>query len=976
MIQMLRVVTAALVFLAIGSVVAEAEEAFFRVNAEDLTLIESQLPNPESPRSWQPLRNVMHPRVVLDGGGEAYVVIANQVLWGDRRAYGEIVDQGVGDFLAVRTSNRRGVAVTGQIFWPKADYSGMVAVKFTIPASFANVEHADDFYYAKKSYYSALRSLQRPGTAWFRYQARQAGEQLEQLMPNTGEDRVRLPISERDNEIDRTYALFSGGRAVSENLQLDRVLLETGYGMQTTPFAKIKGITVAAIDWTELVADAAPELDPLAAKIPFDQHAVFFPSFTDFATMIDELKTTSIAISSLTGTGGETARMLARYEQQLGLSLDSMSRLIGPRLSKSVAITGSDPYLRTGTDVAILFETVEPTLLEQILHTRMTLAAKQMADAKPIQGTIGGIDYVGYRTLDRSLCVYLATVGDMVVVTNSPYQLGQLARVHGNKLQALAALPEYTFFRKRYTRGAADETTFAFLSDATIRRWCGPRWRILTSRRARDIAVVAELQASQMDRLAAGDFKPGPLFTKMLLATQGALTLTSSGVQSESVGSLAFMTPIAEITATKATDDEVAMYAQWRRGYESNWSYAFDPIGIRIGVDDDTLAIDLTIMPLIGESGYNGLITVSKGAAIDPYAGDPHDTLAHVVMALNTQSLRVRRATSFVDSLMRAPEAMLLPEAMIYGWLGESVALYVDNDPFWAELMKLSAAEQRLPVRQRTPLNKHIGRVPIGLVVEIKDSLRLVTFLVSLRMFIEQTAPQMTRWETVDYHNASYVRVATVDKMLAPLGIDENLSLYYAISPDSLTITLNEALLKRSIDRRIARQAKEKEDGTADANVAVGESAADETDTASKENVASEKNATPWLGENLGLKVSHDALAMVAAIFREDQQLKQKRRVWANLPILNEWHHRYPNVDPVELHERIWNVRIGNASDGPYVWNAAWQTMESTVYGHPGEPKEGPLTMDFMHGFAGGDFGLTFEEQGLRARMKLRRKAD
>ena len=28
--------------------------------------------------------------------------------------------------------------------------------------------------------------------------------------------------------------------------------------------------------------------------------------------------------------------------------------------------------------------------------------------------------------------------------------------------------------------------------DATIRRWCGPRWRIATSRRTRDMAVIAE----------------------------------------------------------------------------------------------------------------------------------------------------------------------------------------------------------------------------------------------------------------------------------------------------------------------------------------------------------------------------------------------------------------------------------------------------------------------------------------------------
>ena len=49
--------------------------------------------------------------------------------------------------------------------------------------------------------------------------------------------------------------------------------------------------------------------------------------------------------------------------------------------------------------------------------------------------------------------------------------------------------------------------------------------------------------------------------------------------------------------------------------------------------------------------------------------------------------------------------------------------------------------------------------------------------------------------------------------------------------------------------------------------------------------------------------------------------------------------------------------------------------MESTVYGHPGEPKEGPPAPPVLSGFACGDFGLTLENQGLRARVELHRPA-
>ena len=42
--------------------------------------------------------------------------------------------------------------------------------------------------------------------------------------------------------------------------------------------------------------------------------------------------------------------------QQLCLPVDELSRILGPKLISSVAITGSDPFLRTGTSLTLIFE--------------------------------------------------------------------------------------------------------------------------------------------------------------------------------------------------------------------------------------------------------------------------------------------------------------------------------------------------------------------------------------------------------------------------------------------------------------------------------------------------------------------------------------------------------------------------------------------------------------------------------------------
>ena len=89
----------------------------------------------------------------------------------------------------------------------------------------------------------------------------------------------------------------------------------------------------------------------------------------------------------------------------------------------------------------------------------------------------------------------------------------------------ISARRQQRLHRDRYRRGDADETGLLFLSDPTIRRWCGPRWRIATSRQARDLAVLTELQAANMERLVKKTVQPGPIYTDLTTADVGQLSL-------------------------------------------------------------------------------------------------------------------------------------------------------------------------------------------------------------------------------------------------------------------------------------------------------------------------------------------------------------------------------------------------------------------------------------------------------------------
>ncbi len=242
---------------------------------------------------------------------------------------------------------------------------------------------------------------------------------------------------------------------------------------------------------------------------------------------------------------------------------------------------------------------------------------------------------------------------------------------------------------------------------------------------------------------------------------------------------------------------------------------------------------------------------------------------------------------------------------------------------------------------------RNIHRLPVALHVEVQSGLKLAAFLAGMRAFIEQTAPGMTVWETKTYNERPYVKVAPSEEAKSEENQLEKLALYYSASGEALIVTLNEDLLKRALDRQTARRA------------------------AKKEGTEIPVPGRRWIGETMGFQIDRRFVRVLEAYFSENYQHMMQARAWGNIPILNEWKHRFPDMDPVQLHEQFWHRRLVCPGGGEYRWNENWQTMESSVYGHPGEPKAGPSLPVELRNVTFGNFGLTFEENGLRARVQL-----
>ena len=865
-----------------------------------------------------------HPVLDGNGDGEVYVYVPEFTPW---MPVDRFMDRGS---LCIRTSGPR--EITGRLFLSKPESSGVTKYDFKVSPADARPDARELFFRAKENHYRTLLGRNIPGAAWFRHQADAAAKAIGSKTNSMPDARFGMG-RQRQSQPEDTYDLFTGGRALSENLQLDRILPATKTAEETVDITNLTGITVKAMNWKELIQDAKPELDPLAAFVPADQHAIFLPSFQALTRMIDEADANGTPVLQLLEPRSEDANSRSRYQKQLCLELSDISRLLGPQIVVSVAFTGSDPFLRVGSDVAVLFEARNPELLRSYLAARQQEAQSSNAAVKSLKGEIEGVGYAGVVAPDRSVSSYLASVSNVVLVSNSRIQLENLVRVAKGMAAPLRSQDEYVFFRMRYPRTDKSETAFVVLPDAAIRRWCGPKWRIADSRRTRAAAVMAELQAAHLDELASGKAADAILSPDFRLPDAGEFRLTRDGVASSTYGSLNFMTPIAEIPLPRVTQAEADAYQRWSDSYQRNWRQFFDPIAIRFTIAPDRLGAELTVMPLIMGSDYRHVIEVSSGSQIAPGAGDPHtNTLLHLVFAINSQSQPVQEAGNFVGNMAPGLKASFL------GWLGQSIALYADEDPFWDRLTQATNTD--------IFMEQNYVDLPLALNCEVKNPLGLAAFLTALHAFVDQTAPGMTTWQNLNYRDQPYVKIISKTPNGEPSA--REFAAYYAATPRALIVTLSEPLLKRALDRQVARATP----GNSDPKVAP---------------------ANPWLGKSLCALAERKFFDVLQTMTRESYQTQLQLLAWNSLPILNEWKRLYPDKDPVKIHEQLWGIKLLCPGGGAYVWNEKWQTMESTVFGHPGEPKNS--SSKALAELRSAQLGVTFEEQGLSAKARLDRNA-
>jgi len=435
------------VLCAVGMVSnAFGNEVYYYVSLNKLSIDKGELPASTSVdqslrnidgSTRSKIRNYIQPYVIGSNGEEIYlryVPEGRSGNWNINLPISTLVDS---TFIAIRTA--KSGKPSGVLYIPKADFSGMERLEFSLETAKQDQEAArKNFLDTKEKHYERLLRLRGAGAAWYRHQIRQTQIERDGKAKDDANDGRTRPA--RQSQIQQSFSMFSGGRAISENLQLDRQLRVTSAKADLIDVNSIEGVTITEIDWSPLIAGKTPAKDPLARLIPADQYAVFFPNFKAMITVLDELEESSAPFLRLAVPRAENAEIKIRYERQLCISLDTMVRILGPTTIARVAYTGSDPYLPTGSDKAVLFGARTPKLVRNHITGNQKEALKSIPSAKKVSGIVDGVEYKGVVSPDRMVCSYMATIDKVVVVTNSLFQLEQIVKVSKGQLPTMDSL--------------------------------------------------------------------------------------------------------------------------------------------------------------------------------------------------------------------------------------------------------------------------------------------------------------------------------------------------------------------------------------------------------------------------------------------------------------------------------------------------------------------------------------------------------
>jgi hypothetical protein len=424
------------------------------------------------------------------------------------------------------------------------------------------------------------------------------------------------------------YDLVSGSAAIDESLQVDTELtVDDPEKKRTIPIEGVIPLKTPAHPFTEPAEP--PAVTDLAGWVPVDQLFAWFENVSDLIEGNRLAESGLIPLQQIT-VSAKRSTLSERIAAQLCLQVDEAARPFYETVIGETVLTTNEIDLVWGGDVTLIFEVREPIVFDATLAAFAATAMAGNPDAEMSQHSHGGYTFHGITTPDRRISRLWLRRGNIAVVSNSAPALERVLEASVDVRPSVRNDPAFLDFRKRLPRDEARREAYVFLSDPFIRRVIGPEQRIGNARRRRSAVVSRRIEnAALLRHVETNEFPPDVdtlLAEDRLLpedlrsgnAEQFTFDPEARRARSSVWGEWGRMPPLIERPVTHVSPAEQHGYDLFRTQYERYWRAFFDPIGVRVHLDEPR-EIELIVMPLIESTAYRALtaVTGSEPAEFD-----------------------------------------------------------------------------------------------------------------------------------------------------------------------------------------------------------------------------------------------------------------------------------------------------------------------------------------------------------------------
>ena len=652
------------------------------------------------------------------------------------------------------------------------------------------------------------------------------------LRPELAWRRGNLPGGpNRNGIVDRDlYETTTGAAAIAESLQWQRMLNANfrDNRKRSIPIGKIEGIDVAEHPWDKMMGDKKAAWEPMAKLIPDDNYYLYFKDvrkFIEFSELLDQWGTNLIRAYEV---HSRDYRLKERYQRQLCLRSTELGKKFGPLVLRGLAVTGNDAYLREGSDVAIVFHVVNRSLFLGAVQPFIDEARQQFGDRLKVSKVEqDGVLIESFVTPQREVSLHRAVVEEYVVYANSRVGLQRILDSYRGRHRSLAEARDFQYMRTIFRYDDKNEAGFAYLSDAFIRQLVGPASKIKEKRRLEALTSMQMMTEGALYH--AWETGKPPADRKALLAMAGLKSeeiylpegepLEWDGGKQTAVSdvynTLHFATPLIELPLELVTEAEAQAYRQFRLEYLGLWRQYFDPIGMRIALDDRRVKLDTYILPLVANSRYNELrrVTGDGETTLDLDAISPQ-TIGQFLMHLSPNLDDRGSLLGIGRSRGGAADDLLAFAAAALDPVGKWALVRADDSPVYGQLAELLEKHDNGENVDVERIARLVFQMPVMVGMDVKNPLTFSAALTAARTSVMKALPGALTWEPLEkpYQGVSIVRIQATESGVQqvvgsrPQRTRFQPAVYYATLDGAFYVTLNEATLRDFIDRAKAKR--------------------------------------------------------------------------------------------------------------------------------------------------------------------------